>query len=91
MVTPFAQRLFATNCIESYVMLPRFCWFMLKLVNAGNGRASSNADSVGLVNRLVPSNPWTPKNGFVTCRSHSERLPPFVTSHCAWYAADGSL
>ena len=47
MVTPFGQRLLATNCIESYFILPRFCWFLLKPVNAGNGRLSSNRERVG--------------------------------------------
>ena len=54
----------------------RFCWFSLKPVNSGNGRASSNAESVGLVNRFVPSNPWTWKNGLGSCWSQSVRLPP---------------
>ena len=31
--------------------------------NAGNGRDSSNRDSVGLENRFVPLNAATPKNG----------------------------
>ena len=91
MVTPFAHRLFATNCAESYFMVPRFCWFWLKLVNAGNGRLSSNRERVWLVNRVVPSNPGTWKKGLAISWSHELRLPPSVTSHAAWNAADGSL
>ena len=49
--------------------------------NAGNGRASSNRDSVGLVNRVVPSNPATPKNGLGSSWSQNARLPPSVGSH----------
>ena len=67
MVTPFIHRLFATNCIESYCMLPRFSWFLLNPVNAGNGRLNSNRARVGLVNRVVPSKPGAhAKNGFGT-------------------------
>ena len=64
---------------------------MLQPLNAGNGRASSNRERVGLVNRVVPSKPATLKYGLVTCWSQRLRLPPCVTSHCAWNAADGSL
>ena len=66
-------------------------WFRVMPVNAGNGRFSSNRESVWFVNRVVPSKPATPKNGFGSSSSQNERLPPRVTSHCAWNAADGSL
>ena len=45
-------------------MWPSLRSFIEKLVNALNGRVSSKRESVGLVNRLVPSKPGTPKNGF---------------------------
>ena len=35
--------------------------------------------------------PATPKKGFGISVSQKLRLPPRVTSHCAWKAADGSL
>src|SRR5262245_32422850 len=99
-VTPFAQRLLPTNCSESYFIEPRLMLFVLKQfvsvptlqpLNAGNGRDSSKRDSCELVKRVVPSKPGTLKNGFVSSWSQRERLPPRVTSHCAWNAADGSL
>ena len=102
MVTPFAQRLLATNCIESYFIVPRLMLFVarqfvglptatLQPLNAGNGRDSSKRDSVALVKRAVPSKPGTLKNGLGCSVSQRERLPPWVTSHCAWNAAEGSL
>ena len=66
-------------------------WFWREPPNAGNGRLSSNRESVGFVKRVVPSNPATPKNGFGSGWSQNVRLPPWVTSHRAWNAADGSL
>ena len=67
-------------------------WFLsMPPANAGNGRFSSKRESVGFVNRVVPSKPATPKNGFGSSSSQKLRLPPRVTSHCAWNAADGSL
>jgi hypothetical protein len=77
MVTPFAQRLLATNWSESYCIVPRLMLFVarqfvglptatLQPLNAGNGRESSKRDSCWLVNRVVPSKPFTLKNGFVS-------------------------
>ena len=66
-------------------------WFWVMPPNAGNGRFSSNRESVGFVNRFVPSKPATPKNGFGSSWSQKVRLPPSVTSHCRWNSADGSL
>ena len=59
--------------------------------NAGNGRDSSKRESVGLVNRVVPSNPGTRKNGLGSSWSQNDRLPPSVGSHRRWNSADGSL
>jgi hypothetical protein len=49
--------------------------------NAGKGRFSSKRDSRWLVNRVVPSNPATPKKGLGSSSSQNERLPPCVGSH----------
>ena len=76
-VTPFAHRLFATNCAESYHRWPSLRSNIVKQLlvgllagvhplNSGNGRLNSNRDNVALVKRVVPSKPGTLKNGFVS-------------------------
>jgi hypothetical protein len=64
MVTPLLHRLLATNCSESYDILPRLFTFCEMPPNALYGLANSERDSVALVNRVVPSNPGTLKYGF---------------------------
>ncbi len=66
-------------------------WFWVMPLNAGKGRFNSKRDSVGLLKRVVPSNPGTRWNGLGSSWSQKLRLPPSVASHCVWNAADGSL
>jgi MFS family permease len=49
-------------------------------VNAGNGRFSSNRDRVAFVNRVVPSKPATPKNGFGSSWSPAIALEALVSA-----------
>src|SRR5713226_9277349 len=88
---PLDQRLFATNCAESYFIVPKLFSVLVIPPKALFGLASSKRESVGFVNRVVPSNPATLKYGFGSRASQNARLPPSVTSHCLWNSAEGSL
>src|SRR6266851_4719376 len=90
-VRPIAIRLFTTSCAELYQMRPSLRSNIVILVNSGNGRLNSYRDSVGLVNRAVPSKPGTWKNGLGSSSLQNATLPPFVGSHLSRSDTGGSL
>src|SRR5206468_1748612 len=85
------MRLLTRNCAELYQMRPSLRSSIVMPPNSGNGRLNSYRDNVGLVNREVPSNPGTWKNGFGSSSLQNETCPPFVGSHRSRSETGGSL
>src|SRR6267378_1511372 len=85
------MRLFTTSCAELYQMRPSLRSNIVMLLNCGNGRLNSYRDSVGLVNRAVPSKPGTWKNGLGISSLQIATLPPLVGSHRSRSDVGGSL
>ncbi len=88
---PLDIRLLTINWAELYQMRPSFRSSSVICVNCGNGRLNSYRDSVGLVNRFVPSNPATPKNGFGSSSLQNATEPPLVGSQRSRSATGGVL
>ncbi len=66
-------------------------WFWLMPPNAGNGRFSSNRESVGFVNRVVPSKPGDAEER-VREQLVAERAAAAQGDVALrWNSADGSL